>query len=160
MPQDLKFPQSLHRSSNGNSCVHATGISMGSSFTIISQIFSSNQLCSLATHNTQQCPKNERPWREAVKTKWFPYRDKGTIQSSPFVKRLSHSKWCGVFEGFQKIEQRIKNRFYCCFIQFPPPQWLLILFPIAHSHCNLEPMTGEEMESSAPRLHQTSLIWR
>ena len=63
VPQDLKFPQSHHRSSNGNSCIHVTGISMGSSVTIISQIFSSNQLCSLATHNTQQCPKNERPWR-------------------------------------------------------------------------------------------------
>ena len=33
VPQDLKFPQSLHRSSNGNSCVDTTGISMGSSFT-------------------------------------------------------------------------------------------------------------------------------
>lgn len=67
VPQDLKFPQSLHRSSNGNSCVDTTGISMGSSFTIISQYFSSNQVCSLATRNTQQCPKNERARREAVK---------------------------------------------------------------------------------------------
>lgn len=33
------------------------------------------------------------------------------------------------------------------------------LFPIPHSHCSLEPMTEEEMESSPLRLHQSSLIW-